>query len=318
LTPTDLATRTATNERNTREWLEQQTVAGFVAVEDTTLAPAERRLFLPPGHADVLANPESGTYWGSNVRHSIGLTAQLREVLAAFRSGGGVFLDAYGADLREGMAAGSRDVSEWIVSTVLPAALPDVHARFQADPAARIADIGCGAGWMAIRLAQTYPNVRVGGFDLDAPSVELARRTVAEAGVAERVRVLRQDAGDSDLAGRYDLVVAVNCVHDAPQPVAILQTMRRLAGEDGAVLIIEPKAGEHFLDPANNPDVERSHYAFSVLHCLPVGMTGQPSAGTGTMMRPDILRGYAQEAGFREVVVLPVEDDWTSVFRLRG
>jgi hypothetical protein len=47
-------------------------------------------------------------------------------------------------------------------------------------------------------------------------------------------------------------------------------------------------------------------------------MTEQPSAGTGTMMRPDILRGYAQEAGFREVEVLPVKDDWTSVFRLRS
>jgi 2-polyprenyl-3-methyl-5-hydroxy-6-metoxy-1,4-benzoquinol methylase len=193
-----------------------------------------------------------------------------------------------------------------------------VHARFQADPPARIADIGCGAGWTSIRLAQTYPMVRVDGFDLDAPSVELARRTVAEAGVAERVTIHHRDAGDSDLAGRYDLVVATACVHDAPRPVAILQTMRRLAGEDGTVLIIEPKAGQRFLDPATNPDVERWHYAFSVLHCLPVGMTEQPSAGTGTMMRPAILRQYAQEAGFRDSEMLPVEDEWTSVFRLRG
>jgi SAM-dependent methyltransferase len=200
----------------------------------------------------------------------------------------------------------------------VPTVLPDVHTRFQADPPARIADIGCGAGWTAIRLAQTYPTVHVDGFDLDAPSVELARRTVAEAGLAERVRILHQDAGDPGLAGRYDLVIATACVHDAPRPVAILQTMRRLAGDAGVVLLLEPKAGEHFLDPANNPDVERWHYVFSVLHCLPVGMTEQPSAGTGTMMRPDILRGYAQEAGFREIEVLPVEDDWTSAYRLWG
>ena len=227
-------------------------------------------------------------------------------------------LDAYGADLREAMADGSRDGSEWIVTTMLPATLPDVHARFQAEPPARIADMGCGAGWTAIRLAHTYPDVRVDGFDLDAPSVELARRMVAEAGVAERVTIRHRDAGDPDLAGRYDLVIATACVHDAPRPVAILQTMRRLAGEDGTVLIIKPKAGERFLDPANNRDVERWHYVFSVLHCLPVGMTEQPSAGTGTMMRPDVLRDYAQEAGFRAVEMLPVDDDWTSVYRLRS
>ena len=39
LTSSELATRTATNARYAREWLEQQTVAGFLAVEDPALAP---------------------------------------------------------------------------------------------------------------------------------------------------------------------------------------------------------------------------------------------------------------------------------------
>jgi hypothetical protein len=106
-------------------------------------------------------------------------------------------------------------------------------------------------------------------------------------------------------------------VHDTPQPVQVLQTMRRLAGQDGVALITEPKSGDRFMDPANNHEVERNHYAFSVLHCLPVSLAEQPSVGTGTMMRPDILRGYAREAGFREVEVLAIDDDWSSAFRLR-
>src|SRR5690242_13540939 len=51
LTPSELAARTATQERYAREWLEQQTVAGFLSVEDPALAPSQRRFFLPPGHA---------------------------------------------------------------------------------------------------------------------------------------------------------------------------------------------------------------------------------------------------------------------------
>ena len=46
-------------------------------------------------------------------------------------------------------------------------------------------------------------------------------------------------------------------------------------------------------------------HGFSLLVCLPDGMSSQPSVGTGTVMRPAILREYAVEAGFRDVDVLP-------------
>jgi hypothetical protein len=47
-----------------------------------------------------------------------------------------------------------------------------------------------------------------------------------------------------------------------------------------------------------------------------MGMTDQPSAGTGTMMRPDTLRSYAREAGFRAVEILPIENDFFRFYRL--
>ena len=56
-------------------------------------------------------------------------------------------------------------------------------------------------------------------------------------------------------------------------------------------------------------DQERLYYGFSVLHCLPVGMTEPDSAGTGTVMRPDTVRDYATEAGFVDVKVVPIEHD---------
>ena len=245
---------------------------------------------LPAGHAEVLGDRLSDTYWGAGVRFLVGLTRPLPAVLEAFRTGGGVPFAAYGADLREGLADGSRLGSRWLITEAVPAALPDVHARLQADPPARVADLGCGAGWASIAIARAYLKTTVDGFDLDVASVALASRNVAEAGVQDRVHIIQRDAADPALAGRYDLVLASAVVHDTPQPVAMLQTMRRLAGDAGVVLVSEPKSGERFLDAASNVEVERSHFAISVLHCLPVGMAEQPSAGTGTMMRPDILR----------------------------
>jgi hypothetical protein len=35
------------------------------------------------------------------------------------------------------------------------------------------------------------------------------------------------------------------------------------------------------------------------------------------VMRPDMLRGYAAEAGFTDVEVLPVESDFFRFYRLR-
>ncbi len=49
-------------------------------------------------------------------------------------------------------------------------------------------------------------------------------------------------------------------------------------------------------------------YGFSLLVCLPDGMSRQPSAGTGTVMRPAVLRAYAEEAGFTQTEILPIED----------
>jgi hypothetical protein len=40
------------------------------------------------------------------------------------------------------------------------------------------------------------------------------------------------------------------------------------------------------------------------------------SVGTGTAIRPDTLRTYAQEAGFQDLEVLPIEADLWSFYRL--
>jgi hypothetical protein len=52
------------------------------------------------------------------------------------------------------------------------------------------------------------------------------------------------------------------------------------------------------------------------LHCLPVGMAEQPSAATGTALRPAKLREYALEASFSSVEIAPIEHDFWRHYRL--
>jgi 2-polyprenyl-3-methyl-5-hydroxy-6-metoxy-1,4-benzoquinol methylase len=312
----ELAVRGGIEERYAREWLEQQAAAGILQVDDVDLEAQSRRYRLPAGHAEVLLDRDSLAYFAPMARVVAGGAQVLPQVLDAFRRGGGVPWSAFGADVIEGQADANRPLylnvlgREWLPS------IPDIHARLQAEPSARAADIGCGGGWSSIAIALAYPNARVDGFDADATSVELARANAAAAGVASRVQFHLADAAALERATRYDLVTAFEMVHDAARPVELLRSMRGLLAEGGAALVMDERVGERFTAPSD--EVERLMYAASVLCCLPAGMADSPSAGTGTVMRPDTLRRYAQEAGFADIEILPIEHDVFRVYRLIG
>jgi 2-polyprenyl-3-methyl-5-hydroxy-6-metoxy-1,4-benzoquinol methylase len=314
LTSTELASRTATAERYVREWLEQQTVAGILEVDDERAEARKRRFSLPAAHVEVLVDQDSLNYLAPLAQLVAGAVHPLPAVLEAYRSGGGVAYADYGVDLREGQGGMNRAMflkqlgSEW-----LPA-IPDVHSRLLADPPARIADVGCGAGWSSIGMAQSYPNVRVDGFDLDTASVDLARANLAAVGLGDRITVLSRDAGDPELAGRYDLVTAFECIHDMSQPVAALEAMRRLAGDRGAVLVMDERVGDTFT--AAGTGVEWMMYGWSILHCLPVGKADTPSTETGTVLRAPTLQRYAAAAGFRRMEVLGIDNLFFRFYRL--
>jgi 2-polyprenyl-3-methyl-5-hydroxy-6-metoxy-1,4-benzoquinol methylase len=315
---TALAARTQTHERYVREWLEQQTVAGILEVEDEKQGAQARCYRLPSGHSEVLADRESLNYLAPLAQIAVGAVYPIHALLDAYRTGGGVPYGDYGVDLREGQAGMNRNLFLYELGQKHLPALADVHARLLADPPARIADIGCGVGWSSIGMAQAYPNAHVDGFDLDAPSIDEAWGNAHRFGLTDRMTFHARDAADlTTLNGRYDLVTAFECMHDLGNPVGVLRTMRRLAGEKGAVIVMDERVGDVFTAQGN--EVEWMMYGWSVLHCLPVGMADhQPSAATGTVMRTETLRRYAQEAGFREVEVLPIDNFFFRFYRLHN
>jgi len=313
-TAAELASATGTHERYVREWLEQQAVAGILEVEDEKAEPEVRSYRLPEGHQDVLLERDSLSYLAPLAQQMVGVSRPLPALLEAFRTGGGVSYAEYGADMREGIAYGNRAMFVNLMGTEWLPSIPDVHERLQADPPARVADIGCGTGWSSIAIARAYPRARVDGFDLDESSVAEARTNAEAEALADRVAFHLRDAADPALSGRYDLAIAFECIHDMSHPVEALQAMRSLTGEDGAALVVDERVAESFGAPSD--EIERLMYGYSVLHCLPVGMAEQPSAGTGTVMRPAILRRYATQAGYRDVEVLPIENDLWRFYRL--
>lgn len=311
MTAGDLAKASGIHARYAREWMERQAASGILEVDDPSKPAQERRYVLPPEHAHVLLDDTSMAYMApmADLVRAIGRAQE--QVERAFQSGRGVPYEAY--DLHEMQAGFTKPTFlNHLAQTWIPA-LPDVHARLQGR-AARVAEIGSGCGWASIVLAQSFPRVTVRGFDSDTASVAAARCNAAAAGVSDRVTFDETDVTRADTAGSYDLVFCVEMLHDVPDPVGVLRAMRRLRGPDGTVLVVDEKAQERFTVPAD--ELERFFYAASVLHCLPVGMASETSAGTGTVFRPETLRLYAHEPGFTRVEILPVEHPQFRLYRL--
>jgi SAM-dependent methyltransferase len=312
LTYDEAAEHTGTHRRYAREWLEQQTVAGLVEVVDAAAPAEERRYRLPDAYAEVLCNRDSLSYMAPFARLLAAAAIQLPALLEAYRTGGGVGWETYGPLMRTAQADANRPLFLQLLGHDWLSSLPDVDARLR--DGARVADIGCGEGWSAIGIAQAYPGVHVDGYDVDEASVLAARRHAAEHGVSDRVRFILVDAGTLPATGDYDLVTAFECVHDMPDPVSVLAGARRLVTPEGTVLVMDERVPETFTGPGD--PVEQLMYGFSTLVCLPDGMSHAGSVGTGTVMRPDTLRGYAQQAGFDGLEVLPIEHDFFRFYRL--
>jgi 2-polyprenyl-3-methyl-5-hydroxy-6-metoxy-1,4-benzoquinol methylase len=307
-TPAELATVAGVNERYAREWLEQQALAGILEAVEPEASDAERRYAVPAGHDEVLLDRGSLNHMAPMAQLVLACTVPIQAVLEAFRTGDGVPYADYGADLHEGQARFTQPLFDNLLAAEWFPAVPAIHDRLSGDPPARVADLACGHGRSSLAIAHGYPKVTVDGIDLDQASIARARQLLPGTGVEDRVAFHCRDAADPELSGRYDLVTIFEALHDMSYPVDVLRTARGLLSAGGRVLVADEKTAERFALDAG--DVERLYYGFSVLHCLPVGMVGENAAGTGTIMREHTARAYAEQAGFTDCEVAPIENDF--------
>ena len=309
-TPAELAARTGTDARYVREWLEQQTVAGLLAVTDPAPDPDDRRFQVPAEHVPGLVAADVPPF----LTAICAAGTQLPAVVDAFHTGAGVPWTSYGPEMRIGQAEGNRALFLTVLGQQWLPSIPDVHATLTAG--GRVADVGAGEGWSSIGIALAYPHARVDAFDIDAESVRAANEHAAAYRVADRVRSHLLDGARVDRPGRYDLVVAFECIHDMADPVGVLAEMRELCAPGGAVLVMDERAAETFT--GRSDPVEQLLYGYSVMICLPDGRSHPNSAATGTVLRPATLREYAARAGFADVDILGIEHDVFRFYRLHG
>lgn len=288
LSPGELAERTGTVERLAAEWLAGQAAGGYVNYD-----PASGRYSISEEQAFALATPESPVYLGGLVDVITSVFADADKVVAAFRGEQPLGWHQHDDRLFSGTERFFRPgyaahlVPEWIPS------LDGVEQRLR--DGINVADVGCGYGASTILLAQAYPASTFVGFDYHAASIEAARKAAAEAGVADRATF--EIATAQTFPGRFDLVALFDSLHDMGDPGAAARHIKAALADGGALLLVEPNAGEAIEDNFN--PVGRLFYAASASVCLPNAVSqGGGVEALGAQAGENKTRAVFEDAGW--------------------
>ena len=127
--------------------------------------------------------------------------------------------------------------------------------------------------------------------------------------------LLLRHADAAELDGGFDAAIIIEAIHDMANPVPVLRAVRESLAPGASLIVVDERVAESFAAPGD--EIERFMYGWSITTCLPDGRSREPSVATGTVMRPAILDGYAREAGFDGIEILPVENDFFRFYRLR-
>jgi cyclopropane-fatty-acyl-phospholipid synthase len=111
-----------------------------------------------------------------------------------------------------------------------------IAAKLDLRPGARVLDIGCGWGSMAMYLAQRF-DVQVVGITLSEEQVRLARERAARRGLQDSVEFRLQDY--REVRGRFDAIVSIGMFEHVgrPQYPAFFRQMHELLEGDGVALL---------------------------------------------------------------------------------
>jgi ubiquinone/menaquinone biosynthesis C-methylase UbiE len=102
------------------------------------------------------------------------------------------------------------------------------------------ADLGCGPADVVIRLARAAPHVRIVAIDGSGPMIDLARRAVVAAGLADRIALEQARLPGIPIDERaFDAVLSKDLLHHLPDPSVLWSEVTRLGRAGAAVYVMD-------------------------------------------------------------------------------
>lgn len=289
VTPVELAQKTSTNERYIREWLINQAAGGYVDYDAAT-----GRYSLSPEQAVALTDEASPFFVGGGFYVVKAMTAAVSRIENAFKNGGGMLWSEHDPDLFVGTERFFRPgYAAHLIASWIPA-LTGIEQKLKAG--GKVADIGCGHGSSTIIMAQAYPKSNFWGFDNHQKSIETARQRAKDGGVSDQVTFEVANASDFP-DQQYDMIAFFDCLHDMGDPVSACKRAFATLADDGAVLIVEPMAGNTVEENFNI--IGRTFAGASTLCCTANSMALNGPA-LGAVASESAIRDTVLAGGFTQ------------------
>lgn len=103
-----------------------------------------------------------------------------------------------------------------------------------------VADLGCGAADISIRVAKAYPDCRVHGVDAARAMLDYGRQAIGEAGLEDRVQLHSGYLPGVTLPrSAYDTIVSNSLLHHLPDPMILWREVHRLSRPGSGVFVMD-------------------------------------------------------------------------------
>lgn len=308
-----LSSVTGLHPRWVQEWLHNQAAAQLVQV---SFGDDGTETYSLSAEAKVVLADESHPAFGMGMFHRLPQTMDsLRGLPDSFRTGLGRDYDSHGP---EGAVGIERSFEPWSRSYLLPVVIPALEEmETRLANGARVADIGCGAGGAAIRIAKAFPKSIVTGYDISRYALERAETKKRDES-ASNVSFVdpRRDPLPEDES--LDLVTAFDCIHDMTHPAEVMRAIRRSLKPDGTWLLVDIKALDTFAENMAKNPMASLMYGISVMSCMSSAMSLPDGAGLGTLGLPESkAREMAAAAGFTRFRRLDIEHSLNAFYEVR-
>lgn len=309
----DLAASLQLHPRWVQEWIHNQAAARLIEV---SIDEQGIETYSMTPEAIVVLADELHPAFGMGMFHRLPQTmAGLTALPESFRTGIGLDYDSHGP---EGAVGIERSFEPWSRSYLLQVVLPALDgAVSRLESGAQVADIGCGAGGAALRMAQAFPKSSVTGYDISRYALD---RALEKKSIDETTNVHFVDPRVSPLPSdeSLDLVTAFDCIHDMTHPQDVMAAIRGSLKPDGIWLLVDIKALDTFGENMTKNPMASLMYGISVMSCMSSAMSSVGGAGLGTLGLPESkAREMASAAGFSSFRKLDIEHSLNAFYEVR-